>query len=262
MATALAYRRAEAEQIVTPWASGLSELVETTGITDFGSSLLAFFDQRVGADHCTVYQLQNHEFAEVFAVSGARAKLIPETCFGTYDVKRRFRQFGSSKASVELYSPSSTANVAMFSAKTPQGVFIFGCKGDSLFCVRILRISSGYAISDPDLSGLREVADLIISLVARHQGLIHAQPDAFSALISLDTIEQRILETKRLSKREAEVCARILFGCSSCEIASDLGIGKESVMTYRKRAYQHLEIGSQRELLLWYLGQRSGVTYN
>ncbi|MDB5715009.1 MAG: hypothetical protein JWO15_2406 [Sphingomonadales bacterium] len=262
MATVLAYRRAEPEQVAAPWALGLSELVETTGITDFGSTLLAFFDQRIGADHCTVYQLKNYEFAEVFAVSSACAELIPKTCFSTYDVKRRFRQFGSSEASVELYLPSSAANVAMFSTKTPQGIFIFGCKGDSLFCVRILRRPSTYAISDLDLSGLREVADLIISLVARHQGLIHARLDAFSALISLDTIEQRILDTKSLSKREAEVCARILFGCSSCEIASDLGIGKESVMTYRKRAYQHLEIGSQRELLLWYLGQRSGVTYN
>ena len=40
-------------------------------------------------------------------------------------------------------------------------------------------------------------------------------------------------------------------------IALDLNIGEESAMTYRKRAYHRLNIGSQRELLLWFLRQWS-----
>jgi DNA-binding CsgD family transcriptional regulator len=63
------------------------------------------------------------------------------------------------------------------------------------------------------------------------------------------------LSSPRLARREAEVCARILYGMTSLGIALDLGIGEESAMTYRKRAYNRLNIGSQRELLLWYLDQ-------
>jgi DNA-binding CsgD family transcriptional regulator len=36
-------------------------------------------------------------------------------------------------------------------------------------------------------------------------------------------------------------------------IALDLNVGEETVKTYKNRAYQKLGIGSQRELLMWYL---------
>ena len=50
--------------------------------------------------------------------------------------------------------------------------------------------------------------------------------------------------------------ARILYGLSAAGIAVDLGIGIESVTTYRKRAYRRLGIATQRELLVWYLKLR------
>jgi DNA-binding CsgD family transcriptional regulator len=53
------------------------------------------------------------------------------------------------------------------------------------------------------------------------------------------------------------VCARVLYGLSSTAIALDLDVGEETVKTYRKRAYQRLAIGSERELLNWYLAQWS-----
>ena len=55
-----------------------------------------------------------------------------------------------------------------------------------------------------------------------------------------------------LSRREGEVCSRISMAFVLRDRAGS-GIGKESVMTYRKRAYHRLGIGSQRELLMWYL---------
>ena len=60
-----------------------------------------------------------------------------------------------------------------------------------------------------------------------------------------------------LTRREAEVCAGVLYGMTSMGIALELGISEESAMTYRKRSYNRLKIGSQRELLLWYLDRWS-----
>src|SRR5262249_55197346 len=77
------------------------------------------------------------------------------------------------------------------------------------------------------------------------------------ALSSLPAISQCLHDAGELSQRETDVCARILYGLSYYGIALDLGIGKESVMTYRKRAYKRLGIGSQRELLIWYLARWS-----
>ncbi len=44
------------------------------------------------------------------------------------------------------------------------------------------------------------------------------------------------------------VLARIVCGMTSEGIALDLGIGVNSVLTYRKRAYAKLRIGSQNAL--------------
>jgi DNA-binding CsgD family transcriptional regulator len=52
----------------------------------------------------------------------------------------------------------------------------------------------------------------------------------------------------RLTKRECQVCARAAMGMTVEGTALDLGIGKTSVLTYRKRAYQRLGISSSYEL--------------
>lgn len=52
----------------------------------------------------------------------------------------------------------------------------------------------------------------------------------------------------QLTGREVEVCARALIGMTVEGTALDLGIAPTSVATYRKRAYQRLNITSQNEM--------------
>lgn len=101
-------------------------------------------------------------------------------------------------------------------------------------------------------------ARLLLSLVAKQFDVIAQQEQMASAITSLDEIDRHIAGApEQLSPREAQVCARILYGQTTTGIALDLGIGAESVMTYRKRAYRRLEIASHRELLCWYLNLRA-----
>jgi len=51
-----------------------------------------------------------------------------------------------------------------------------------------------------------------------------------------------------LSPREIEVCIRIMLGVTSEGIGIDLGISRNTVLTYRKRAYARLNISSQNQL--------------
>jgi len=220
---------------------------------DFGNQLFGFIDSLVGADHCSIYQMQHYEFMQVASISSPGALSMPENCISTYDIKRRLRTLGPTDTRVDACSISELQDVSLHPGARLQAVALMGGRHDSLFCVRAVKMRKA-EFSESELARVRDVAELLISLIGRHQEIIQAKPNAFSALTSLETIETRILNTKMLSRREAQVCARILYGCSSCEIASALGVGKESVMTYRKRAYQHLNISSQRDLLLWYLG--------
>lgn len=52
-----------------------------------------------------------------------------------------------------------------------------------------------------------------------------------------------------LSPRELEVCSLIASGITSGGIAARLGLGVNTVLTYRKRAYARLQISSQNELM-------------
>ncbi|KQU74512.1 hypothetical protein ASC75_21105 [Aminobacter sp. DSM 101952] len=52
-----------------------------------------------------------------------------------------------------------------------------------------------------------------------------------------------------LTDREREVCVQVLRGLTSEGIALTLGISINTVLTYRKRAYSRLCIGSQNELM-------------
>ena len=56
------------------------------------------------------------------------------------------------------------------------------------------------------------------------------------------------LPKDKLTTRESEVCERILVGFTSTGISLDLGIAESSVNTYRRRAYEKLEIATQNEL--------------
>ena len=51
-----------------------------------------------------------------------------------------------------------------------------------------------------------------------------------------------------LSPRERQVCARTAVGMTSEATALDLGVGIGSVQTYRKRAFQRLEISTAFQL--------------
>jgi DNA-binding CsgD family transcriptional regulator len=61
-------------------------------------------------------------------------------------------------------------------------------------------------------------------------------------------IGTRVPPFDQLTARELEVCERILLGYTSIGIGLDLDIALSSVLTYRKRAYQKLGIGTQAQL--------------
>ena len=55
-------------------------------------------------------------------------------------------------------------------------------------------------------------------------------------------------ELKRLTPRERDVCQRIVMGFNSEAIACELGVSLNTVLTYRRRAYERLGISAQNEL--------------
>ncbi len=124
--------------------------------------------------------------------------------------------------------------------------------------ISLMRTERKGPFSTEDLAALDHMADDIVALASKHVTLEKVVAEPLQALTSLPTIKACLARTApMLTRREAEVCAGVLYGMTSMGIALELGITEESAMTYRKRSYNRLKIGSQRELLLWYLDRWS-----
>ncbi|WP_233548266.1 helix-turn-helix transcriptional regulator [Aurantiacibacter zhengii] len=239
----------------------LPRLVEVIGRPQFEDALMTFLAHVAKAEQYEIFQEEGYEFQKI--ANGMRINSsvnrpsagAADGCLATYDVRREFRRFASEDALVKVFTLPRANESGAIPISPRHSILVVGKGQGALFGIRMIRCGLHHQSVDIDVENLTGFANLLVSLVARHHGLISARFDGFNALASLAKIEENIHAMQLLSRREAEVCARILFGFSSREIAADLGIGKESVMTYRKRAYQHLEIASQRELMLWYFEQ-------
>lgn len=106
-------------------------------------------------------------------------------------------------------------------------------------------------------SGRRGFQDQEIDMFCRSSDLLFAALDRHIAHKSrkdesreLTQILRRLAETSpQLSSREAEVCSYIICGMSTEAISLTLDISKNTVQTYRKRAYARLGISTQNELM-------------
>lgn len=248
VSAAIVDRQAAAELLELP------EIVEAIGSDGFAAQLLSCFDSLVGADHCTVYQLRDFELTEVASASLQGAGTMSRSDLTSYEVKRQLSMSGAAlRVDVSSIHDADAVRFEERAAPRRQRIMICARRQDASYCLRIIRSAHRPELAEEEIESLRQVAGVLISAIVKHLDLTQRRPNLTPALCSLAEIEKCVLSTTDLSRREGEVCARILYGLSSCGIALDLGIGKESVMTYRKRAYQRLGIGSQRELLMWYL---------
>jgi len=128
---------------------------------------------------------------------------------------------------------------------------------NAAFGLSILRADPHAPFAGEAIEKVAHSAELLMSVLGKHVDIHQTRPNVAQALTALEEIESCIVATSALPRREAEVSARILYGLSSVGIALDLSVSEETVKTYRKRAYQRLAIGSERELLTWYLARWS-----
>lgn len=97
-------------------------------------------------------------------------------------------------------------------------------------------------------TALFELAPLFSSLVQKHVILSGQSapplPESLESRIGRALLQRSAL----LSDRECEICTLIVLGHTTEAIALKLGISANTILTYRKRAYAKLQIGTQNEL--------------
>lgn len=95
-----------------------------------------------------------------------------------------------------------------------------------------------------DLAPLGALAQIALTGLTRLSGRVDG------SLRFIEELERRLATAHgTLTAREREVCARTLAGRTAREIATELGIGAGTVLTYRQRAYLKLGLSRASDLL-------------
>jgi DNA-binding CsgD family transcriptional regulator len=246
----------------------LARIVDSLGTGSFEAQLLAFLNRASGADHCVVYRFKDGEVRVLGAASlnGSNLALTNARRFAAEGYWLRDpaltearRDAGASSSQVQRVDPAQLTDPELREEfyERPQmreKVFISGERDGYLYGVSIFRSEGAGPFSESDLVALAESADFLVSCFAKHAGISLNRTSAAAEFGSIARIEQRLAAWDRaLSKREIQVCARILYGMLVEGIALDLGIKPESVVTYRKRAYQRLHLSSRHDLFCEFL---------
>lgn len=95
---------------------------------------------------------------------------------------------------------------------------------------------------------LTQVGELIAANIRKHFSYMHTLRGPNQFLIGRVLTEAAPFQA--ITPRERLVCIGILTGHTSESIARNLSISVNSVLTYRKRLYEKLEISSQNELFV------------
>jgi DNA-binding CsgD family transcriptional regulator len=247
----------------------LCDMIDAIGEVQFSDALLNFMT-KCGAEHCGLFEFTDAQPRGLYYASRAGAEtaerqvnLYLKRQFWRYDpcvaeAQRMIGKAGSVLIHQNIRDLSSSAFRSAVYGPTHVRERLFICQSNetSSLALSMLRSDTLRPYKDSEIAYLSGVAETLFSVLRKHALVVSGRAAMTEALTSLDGVERCISETgKGLTARESQVCARILYGMSAVGISSDLKISEETVTTYRKRAYQRLEIATRQELLMWYLGK-------
>lgn len=118
---------------------------------------------------------------------------------------------------------------------------------DGWVVLNLFRNAKIGAFTAAEITSISELAQVMMPIVATHSRL--SSGSTRMKPLSIADIEMRINAAfPALSAREQAVCARTLAGVTAEGIAIDLGIKQTTVLTYRRRAYERLNISTVHQL--------------
>ncbi|MEO5672389.1 MAG: helix-turn-helix transcriptional regulator [Ramlibacter sp.] len=243
----------------------LGKLVQAIGTPEMESIALAVLHAGAGVEHCSVFKLYENSLEIIGAASLRHAPGVHQGLRYVDEGYWRFdptiaRAFEASRTGVTLaiHIPPSEMPDARLRKMIydEQGicdrVFVAGERAGTCYGVSLVSSVAHGGFEARELEWIGESADILISALARDAELKGGiSPAEFPPMTE---IEQRLeRHAPSLTRREVQVCARVIRGVFTPGIATDLGIGEESVNTYRKRAYARLGIGTRFELFNLFL---------
>lgn len=265
------------EHIATPEtkpaeARGLHSIIDAIGDDGFASELLLFLNDICGAEHCAIFRLESGQPVELGAASLDGSETA-HRCVSTYIESKLWQRDPVMTAARFTFNHVHPSLIQMdvlaledrelrdtIYSHMGQRLLLCGRSAVGHVALSVLHSADSPMFSADAIASLEGLASPLLSIVGKHASAVWQRRLLLESLSSLDEIEACVAASPLpFPRREAQVCSRILYGISSLGIAMELGVSEETVMTYRKRVYHRLGIGTQRELLMWYVALWSSV---
>jgi len=232
---------------------------------------MAFLSKLVPIDHCVVFTYSNRgEAGHLFTHSKMPERESEKLA---RDYVEKFHQqdpnFSSMKELEEEqyhrfsrqdmkndYDPAYQNHFFNRSGLIDKAASIGKVEDGQVYC-NFYRMNHSSSYSNDEWNILKKLMPLATALIAAHFELAKLRGKAFldngsenivNKSIVHNAISNNVKPFDKLTKRERQVCERILLGYTTTGIGLDLDIAPTSVATYRKRAYAKLAISSQNEL--------------
>jgi DNA-binding CsgD family transcriptional regulator len=250
---------------VVPTSPQTVALIGALGTDQFEDETLKVLGAMAGVEHYSIYRVRSGapEFLSGASVRGQHPARM------TGASQRYQRSYAELLRAVDLTqtgTPAILLHEPIESLEDPgltgalqhynivDRVMLCGRAGEDLYAITLMRSADVGVFAPEQIASVKAAADLLIAACAKHASIHWDRPRGVKIFASVAVIEAKLREAAwGLSERELQVSARILFGISALGISIDLGLGEDTIATYRKRLYARLSIGSRHELMQKYL---------
>lgn len=234
-----------------------ARVIPAIGRPDFPAQLLSAYRDLADCDLCSAFVWQSRRPKLLFA-AGAHPQVSGFALSASRAYEQRYWQFDAmverNEASRGLSLLRTTATDIRDSdyrrdcyqkGGIAERLTLLDTEGSAISVSGYRTLARGMTTSQA-LRRMEDAAPTLVAALRRH----HELTERASQLVlspSRDVLLQWARECG-LSEREAEVAAGMAAGHSQSDIAQRYGLALNSVITYRRRAYQKLKVADRREL--------------
>lgn len=254
-----------AQQNRAPSPQHMAALIGALGTDQFEDEFLRMLALLSGVEHYSIYRVRGGT-PEFLGGASVRGQHPARLTAANQRYSRNFAELLRAEvmvppggAPILLHDPIESAEDpgltgALRHYNIVDRIVLCGRSVDDFYAVTMMRSAETGTFAAHDITQIEATADLLLAACAKHASIHWDRPRGVKIFASVEVIEATLREANwGLSVRELQVSARILFGISALGISIDLGLGEDTIATYRKRLYARLSIGSRHELMQKYL---------
>lgn len=226
-----------------------------------GDRYLDTLQKFIGADLCCAYSYEDGEFRPILIAASADVDISSIEASVTsqiiYALERPQIAADTGDFEVLAYPPrrldrAVRASPPHVNEMLLSALVVRGESDGACYSLGAFKTAKSDPFTDANFIKVKEICSLLMSPLIRHAQLMRRFEPRSEGPLASTSRAVGLFSEMGLSDREAQVCARILAGITMEGVALDLDVAKTTALTYKRRAFEKLNISSYQQLFMLY----------